>query len=366
MTRWAWSLGLLIFAAVAWPACAQQSPAGAYAAATGELAAHSDGFGLDQKPGSTAILDRYWRAAETWSAQWLQDHTGDSQAGFQAAAVRIDPEVRTEMQPLGRDLWLVALAHDEIGIVFLLSKDSNGLGLAWSIDKAVIPAGFPNGQAVRDWKPDAGRLQYGSIKALPTDAFGRRRFYVDATFAQHAGATVGQTFSVWAWDGEAATPLLAKPYAVMADQNPPQVVGNQIEIPAKGELKRLFACGACVGREMRITIDLDPQGAARLVGERSMTPELDVIDELYDRVVHHRPADDIADFAVIAALSKLKPDELGGFIDEWSVNRSGSHEIVCLAADDTRLFTLSRTSERLRIVRLRESAYACPRSGRRP
>jgi len=214
---------------------------------------------------------------------------------------------------------------------------------------------------------------YADVGALRPTPNGLRRFYVEAGYGTIAGATVGQQFSIWTWDGRAAKPILVHDYARMVEQAGARIEGNIIRIPAKGSLKQLFACGACVGREMQVVIRLDTPKGAELVGERSLTPELDLIDGLYDRVLNDKSATALATPEVIdrvrAELKDAKPDDLPlGMIDSWTHSGSAGRRTLCLASEGdagSHLFTFARDQRGLRIVDVQPTTSQCDGPGAR-
>jgi len=64
-----------------------------------------------------------------------------------------------------------------------------------------------------------GPLVIPKIGRLPDDAQGRACFYIDATYAQVAGATVGAQISLWTWDGSQALPQLTREYFYTGEQS---------------------------------------------------------------------------------------------------------------------------------------------------
>ena len=79
---------------------------------------------------------------------------------------------------------------------------------------------------------------------------------------------------------------------------------GEITIPMKGSYKSFITCGSCaephVFRHLRLAAD-----GVHDLGRTDGEPEMRSIDELWDRLIHDQPADDLASAQVIDALKPI-------------------------------------------------------------
>lgn len=378
-------LAIFALALLAAPLGAAAEAAGDFRSATAALGKHVDDFDeLDDAPGSPSLLERQWEALRTVSARWLDNHPNASSSALEAAVKALKPmDMEAHAVRLDAHSWLVAASINEIGTVFILARGEHGFRAAWAIDRPETWASRPSGRLAA-WLPENARgscrsnatgkryLECGPLFAriglLPSRA--GRGFYVDGEYAQVAGATVGGQLSVWSWDGGRARPVFSHGYAYMADQ--PWTVrfkGDLLEIRSKEIQRHLYACGACEGRQVVSTFRVSRAGAVPL-GRHSLTPELDLIDEVYDRIAHKRPTGDLASPAATALMAaqlrrgdadfkpKTPEDRGVGMIGAWRVTPWGDKRRLCLETDEggRAVFTLQPSRKGLRIG----SAVALP------
>ena len=162
-------------------------------------------------------------------------------------------------------------------------------------------------------------------------------------YAQRAGGTAGAQISLWAWDGTTAHPLIARAYALMIDQAVwTRVEGDLLKVQQKKFFRSFYSCGMCEGRQTDWIVHLGPECVEDL-GEKSMVPELDAVDELFYRVIHHKSAADVAAPAVIEAAERIVGDARAGesakewkefptlgMIMGWKVQDNPKGKILCL------------------------------------
>jgi len=217
----------------------------------------------------------------------------------------------------------------------------------------------------------------GKLVRLPDEADGARRFAIVGRYLKAMGATDAYQRSIWRWSGRIAKPLLVYRLAQMADD--PVISGvadGALKLHEKAGFKRLLACGACSGRQRETTFDLLPRGVRR-AGTRSLTPEIDMIDDLYDRRFRAFPAADLASPSVLSTLTPIvqkalqdartdKLDPILGLLMRWSLAREAGLSTVCLSADEIgfpQIFTIDARSA-VTITAVRQgSANACDGAG---
>ena len=124
------------------------------------------------------------------------------------------------------------------------------------------------------------------------------RFYVNAGYAQPAGGTIGRQTSIWRWDGQSPMLLwIGFHHAMIAQELGVEFDGRVFTIGEKQYFRSFFVCGSCEGRQMAHRLRLTATGVQDL-GLTSLTPELDLVDELFWRLAEGRSTADIASTAV--------------------------------------------------------------------
>lgn len=350
----------------------------AFHAADSALASHSTGFSLDDDPQAPALLEREWSVLRQWSVDYLDRHPGANEQDLVSAIGGLDRNLSVEALRLDPRSYLVAAGRDEIGTVFIVTAAADRFAVAWSI--ADPAASRQQGMdMLAAWSTDKAREScrrepsenwrdcgpvHARLGRLPDQRDGTRRFYVDGTYAQAAGATVGAQLSIWEWSGRSAEPLYTILYGYMADQPVgTRVDGDLLMIRAKEEFHSFFACGSCEGRQIDLIIRIDPDGIADL-GKVSTMPELDLIDMFFDRIIAGKSAADIASpAAVTVAAAKVAgirredadlKDDLPalGMLMGWKATTAGQRTRVCIATDagGTFLFTIEAVDGKGRIA----------------
>jgi hypothetical protein len=203
---------------------------------------------------------------------------------------------------------------------------------------------------------------------LPSDAKGHPRFYVQAWYTHVAGATFKGQLSLWLWNGHSAVPIYVTSYAVEADHEMFKAAGDTLSFESKGDYETLSPCGSCGARETLWSTTLSKANEVKILPPTSLTPELDLVDELYTRVRNHQAADDLASPAALAVIQRSWNDPARNgaaelfFNDQEEVTRNGGKDQLCLLAYyggaaemPAILFTFSGSGSALRVVSAREN-----------
>lgn len=352
-------------------------------------AAGLDNAFLKDGPGPAAAVQREWISARAWLGEWMRLHPAapaPAAAAALQAAVGVRPDAfEVTAAALDARSLLVTATSGSLGDAFILRRGDDGrVVTAWAVEApgAAAAAAYP---AIQAWSPSradsgcgerrprADRAACGPLTAgagvLPAEADGARRFYLDGIYGQDAGATGGQLVTVWRWDGRVATPLLARTFSFMIDQSQPLVAvdARHMRVGSKGDWRETFACGGCEGRQTTTEVVLPDRGAS-WGAATSLTPEVDAVDALYDRVAHGRPADDLAEPAVLAAVRAQvrasraetppgKDDPYPSVLSmlmSWKATSQGGRRLLCLSTDTgAQLFTLVRAGGGLRVTAVR-------------
>jgi hypothetical protein len=324
---------------------------------------------IDNDSESPRLLVRQWSLAGEWVAAWLNAHPHAGPEGVKAALARLanSPasqhswvEPSPEYLELNATTFLV-VAPSPIGNVFIVSKSGDDYRVAWSTAQVQETSG-ESAEVLAAWRAEnarlggrgpywvasgsAGSVQPARLAMLPTDANGHPRFYIEGIYAQGAGSTIGEQISLWVWDGVTARPQLTRDYAVYVDQDvATRIEGDLLKVQQKKFFRTLSSCGDCEERQTDWIVRITPEGMKEL-GEKSLVPELDAVDELFYRVINGKSASDIAAPAAIVAakgiVDSARAEESEkdwkefpnlGMIGGWSVTKNKDGEVLCLALD---------------------------------
>ena len=350
-----------------------RSAAIALRSAQAELNLSWDGFHTKGARGNRALA-AHRAAVRAWIADFLSHHPQATSSEIDHAIKAIEPLLGASLIRLDRDSVLVASQIDETGDVFILVARGGDYVPAWSADQAgqdfrgsMVSLGAWSvaaaNEACRDRTPErpwgnCGPL-YARVGILPPDVAARRRFFVDATWAQEMGATVSGQLSLWSWDGAMAKPLLVRTYGYMVDQSEGvRLEGDVLKARVKQEYRSFFDCGACDGRQLDWSFHIAPDRVSDL-GKRSVTPEMDAVDRLLRTIGLRLPAVGLASPQAVAALKQRIPrrtlseanQAFLGMVVDHSVTGSGPSRTLCLATDQggTLQFELKRRQNRWRV-----------------
>ena len=319
-----------------------------------------DGFALDATPGAAGVLEAQWAAVRRWTALWLADHPGASPKDLSAAA-KSAAGLELDSLKLDSASLLVTAESEALGTAFVLRRGADGRYVTATAFDEPGTWGGGGPPELAAWRSDraSGRCHADRSKAgwaacgpitpaaatrLPDEADGARRFAVVGRYVKEMGATDSYQLSIWRWSGRAAEPLLTYTLAQMADEPVIAGVGSgRLAVREKGEFKRIDTCGACSGRQLEVTFDLPGRGA-RPAGTRSLVPELDAVDDLYDRMFRSAPTDDLALPAVARALratvqarraeaARYRSDPRLGMLMSWQVSHAAGGTNLCLSID---------------------------------
>jgi hypothetical protein len=349
-----------------WPAAAVAqdvaAAAHAYRAAADELSRHMELNWLDDDPASPGRLEAVWKAEQAWTNAWLNGHPDAKPAEFSSAIKASMPGMDPRPLSLDARSYLVETQHGEMGQVFVVTRRAGAFATAWSTAQA--GAESPRGSPLKDWSParhpcDPDEVGcwplYGGASLLLPDARGRPRFAIQA-FNAGMGETLGAQTSIWVWTGATAELLFLKRHAAFIDGGPPlpRPPKDVYQFAVKGEFRSFATTSGDSGRELAWRVKLTPTGV-RDLGGVSLTPEADLADALFQRVLHHRDASDLATPQVVATVRRGfrhagEPDEEFGMATRTV--RGGL--LLCLDTGPTFLFTLDPSGRKPAIRGARE------------
>jgi hypothetical protein len=338
-----------------------------YEIASAKLAKHIvEDQWIDDDPESPKLLARQWSLAGEWVAAWLNAHPNAGSEGVKAASAKLanSPvsqhswvEPSPEYLELNATTFLV-VAPSPIGNVFIVSKSGDDYRVAWSTAQVQETSG-ESAEVLAAWRAEnarlggrgpywagsgsAGSVQPARLGILPADANGHPRFYIEGIYAQGVGSTFGEQISLWMWDGVTARPQLTRDYAAYVDQEAgARMDGDLLKVQQKKFFRALSSCGDCEGRQTDWIVRIAPDGMKEL-GEKSLVPDLDAVDELFYRVINGKSASDIAAPSAIEAakgiVDSVRTEESEkdwkefpnlGMIGGWSVTKNKDGEVLCL------------------------------------
>lgn len=390
---------LAMLAAPAWSQSSIEKIKTDYETVSAKLAKHIDhDQWIDDDPESPKLLTRQWFLAGEWVAAWLNAHPHAGPSGVKAALARLanSPvsqhswiEPSPEYLELNATTFLV-VAPSPIGNVFIVCKSGDYYRVAWSTAQ-VQEASGESAEVLAAWRAEnarlggrgpywagsgsAGSVQPFRLAILPTDANGHPRFYILGIYAQGAGSTFGEQISLWVWDGVIARPQLTRDYAAYADQKADaRMDGHLLKVEQKKFFRTLSSCGDCEERQTDWIVRITPDGMKAL-GEKSLVPELDAVDELFYRVINDKSGSEIAAPAAVQAAKGIVDDARAevsekqwkefpnfGMIDGWSVTKNKDGEVLCLALDvGANMFKLKPAGESFFITDIAKTNDSCPK-----
>jgi hypothetical protein len=349
-----------------------QTPAQRYLAAEKQWLSHRpDGMTWDDdSPEAASAIDAMWNAIIDAANDYIVAHPTATSHQIESTLVAIKPvaDPRTDLPlnvsvlKLKPELFAISFSDYTASIVFVL-RPQQGKPQVWRIDNATPQTSDPDG-LLRAWKSaragDACRDKepkgtYGTcgplsarIGALPIEASGQPRFYIDASYSKDMGALFLNQTSIWRWDGESAQLLWIKAYNLSAGDEEDSSLSyrnGEFSILEKRFQRTFVSCNSCFEPTKLQTLRITPDSIEDL-GESSRTPELDIIDELFWRIAHNQPTSSIATSQAVATLrqpildakaswEKIDPKTFYiGMLGDWSVIPTQNGSKVCFTADD--------------------------------
>jgi photosystem II stability/assembly factor-like uncharacterized protein len=247
---------------------------------------------------------------------------------------------------------VVTASFERTGTFFIVARTGRGKArVVWNI-KDVAKRHYAKHDQLGYWVyvgrgVGDGPLS-GTVHLLPPTKRGRQRFFVDATSNPIMGTTHAKQISIWEWNGHTPLLRLMQCYSV-SEAPPPTFEGDLLTIHTKECLRTILTSGADPEPEAIWRIRISPEGIEDL-GRQLVTPEIQVLDELFFRLKGHQQVGDIARVQVIDDLKFLLPelhtkdDDLGSA--GWRVTRAGNHAVVQLGFDSPNVASLFAVDRR--------------------
>ena len=300
-----------------------------YATVAAALKGRSDGFFTDERPETSALLDRKWSLQAAWVTAYLEEHPSTAAKQIEGSVSDLDANLRSEATLLGQGWYGIAVQEGEVGNVFIVAEKGKHYRPVWNA-KDLRPGVTRNSKLLTAWSAQAARGDcrsksrdddwlncgplYGTFGSLPNDDKGRRRFLLEGSYAESFGLTVAAQLSVWVWDGSEPRTEFVGTYSYYIDQPVgTRLEGGVLRIRVRNQYRAFSTCCDDEGRPMDWNLKLTPSGVQDLGYSPVPTP-LEAMDELFYRTAKGMPADDVATAQVQAqarALMRRMPKENG-------------------------------------------------------
>jgi hypothetical protein len=171
---------------------------------------------------------------------------------------------------------------------------------------------------------------------LPPTNRGDPRFLIDA-MAFTRRSEFSKQVSIWEWNGQEAIPLLIKTYRSTINTGEIGFDGTLLRIPTKEDYKTFFSSSMSSEAKVIWTVKVTPKGIEDL-GKTHEDPELQWVDELWNRLLSGKNAEDLASSQVIGILKQIireeKIDDSLGMLGSWKVEKRRKDTILRFTADD--------------------------------
>jgi hypothetical protein len=311
------------------------------------IAQYPDWQRASEKPAFAKALNRAWRMVGDSTAEYLHSHPEASAKEIAAAVEALnggkcaendDPcasyQLEAEALPLG-GAFVVSATYPQGGTFFVVDST----GVRWNI-KDMAARHYAKRDEIGKWAWIGFGWGEGPLiprlRPLAPMRNGHPRFCVDADTGTAIGGTFARQISVWEWTGREALPQFIRSYSISFETGAIEVKDDAIRIPIKGDYKTFYSCGQCVEPKVIWTLRITPDGV-RDAGKTHVVPELEKVDELFDRILRKKSTKDLAAPRVATALRKLlagfEPGDIG-MLGEWHVTDENGRHVLQFLADN--------------------------------
>jgi hypothetical protein len=343
---------------------------------------HSDGFAIDASPEAFVLLDREWSLQAAWVTAYLEDHPSATAKQIEGSVSSLGADLQCTAILLAPGLYGIAIQKGEVGNVFVIAGNHKHPRVVWNA-KDLKPGTTRNSKLLAAWSAQAAKGEcrnqlksedwlncgplYGRFGSLPDDDKGRRRFFLDGSYAAAAGLSVGAQLSVWVLDGTEPRPEFVGAYSYYIDRAVgTRLEGDLLRIRVREQYRTFSTCCDDEGRPMDWSLKLTPTGVEDL-GYSPVSSPLEMVDEVFYRTAKGMPADDIAAPQVVAqarALMRRMPKKNGlpamGVLMPPYPNFVGDAAEVCVDFEDHGLaLSITQVNGKPYLAAMRQRTY-CP------
>lgn len=147
--------------------------------------------------------------------------------------------------------------------------------------------------------------------------------------------------------------------------------GDVVRISGEEVFKACWSCGSCDGRQIQHLFKITPDNRVDDLGITSLTPELDLVDEVYSDIRDGKPTGDLVSASALALQRSWQPMKGGRnrslFLSTPStVEHQGGRALLCFHANydfdrsmSPILFTIEGNGRHRRIVDAKQDAPHC-------
>lgn len=373
-----------------------QSPQKKFASAYAEWTTHRpDGMTWDDDSATaTSALGSMWSSAAQVAVDFLATHpaAGAQELSKKLSSLlpetdpRFGPPISASALEIEPGTFVVAFNSYPAGTVFAIHRTPNSASAFWQLSLEGEQANDPQ-HLLASWHAgragDAcvtknsyasgicGPMTSVSIGPLPPTRAGQPRFFIWATYSKDMGGTDDEQVSVWNLTGSRPKLEWINLFAQGGDEETVpdgiQFKDGTLLIAEKHEFSAFTSCGSCSGRQMIHHLRIEPDGVED-AGLQSVHPELDTIDELFEKIFAGQPAAELASAQVIqflrprlqlakASSQKIDPSWYSvGMLEGFKLEHQGDTDVLCFQADDfgPADFTLQRTTHGYFVTRVSE------------
>jgi len=280
-----------------------------YAGVATALKGQSDGFFIVDSPEASASLDRKWSLQALWVTTYLEEHPFASAKEVESAVSALDGNLGCEVTLLGPGLYGVATQEGEIGNAFVVVQNGRHYRMIWNA-KDLRVGSTADSKLLSAWSAEAARSDcrskvkdedwlscgpvYGRFGFVPSDDKGQQRFYLEGSYAELAGMSVGAQLSVWVWDGSNLKSQYVGVYSYYIDQPAGvRLEGDILRVRVREQYRMFSTCCDDEGRPMDWNLKLTSTGIQDL-GYSPVSSALETMDELFYRTENGLNTDDMA------------------------------------------------------------------------
>ncbi len=353
-----------------------------YAAVAAALKGHSDGFFLNKSPEASALLDRKWSLQAEWVAAFLDAHPSATEKQIEGSVSDLDANLRSAATLLGQGLYGVGIEEGEMGNAFVVAEKRKHFRPVWNA-KDLRPGTTRDSKLLAAWSAQAAREEcrpkareedwlncgplYGGFESLPDDDKGRRRFFLDGSYAERAGMTVAAQLSVWVRDGSEPRLEFVGIYGFYIEQTVgTRLEGEVLRIRVRDQYRTFSTCCDDEGRPMDWNLKLTPTGVQDL-GYSPVPSPLEALDELFYRTAKGIPAGDLATPPVLAearlmvrrASKENGIPDMGGLMPPYPDPAGGAGEFCADFQDRGLAFSVEKVHGKPYLTAMKQRTH-CP------
>jgi hypothetical protein len=351
-----------------------ETPAERFKAAYTQWAAHRpDGMTWDDDSAiAVEALNTMWSAAGQVGVDFLATHSEASAKDLSEELAsllpvsdpRFGPPLSADSLEIKPGLFLVAFNSYPAGAVFAIARKSQRVVLLWNLSLGGAQSNDSR-HLLASWHASragdtcvtqhtyasgvCGPMTSVSLGTLPLSRSGQPRFFIRATYSKDMGGTDDEQISVWSLTNDIPTLEWINLYVEGGEE---ETVPNGVEykdgmllIAEKHEFNTFPSCGSCSGRQMIHRIRVTPDGLQDQ-GLGSVHPELDAIDNLFQKIANGQPTTGLASPQVANFLRphlvdaekearQIDPNSFSvGMLSGFTFSSRGKISVLCFQSDE--------------------------------